>query len=127
MSVQAVHIVVPPPGYAPGQTRVPITLGFTYPLFVLPVILGAMRFYVRYSINSIGIDDWLLFGAILFSIAHSITGLWAVTKGLGRHDYDLTHEGHKPLVDLTPVCIFRSIFTSQYRATGLTLELIRTK
>lgn len=103
MSAQARRIVVPPPGYAPGQTRVPLTLGFTYPLSILPVILGALRFYVRYSIHYIGVDDWLLFVAILFTIVHSATGFWAITKGLGKHDYDLIHEGRNPPVDLTLV------------------------
>ena len=107
MPVQPTPTLVPPPGYAPGQTRAPIILGFIYPLFILPVILGLMRFYVRYSIHSIGIDDWLLFFAILSSIAHCVTGLWAVSKGLGRHDYDLIREGRNPL-DLVPVCTSRS-------------------
>ena len=95
---------IPPPGYAPGQTRVPLLLGFTYPFLFLKVILFALRFYARYSLHSIGKDDWLLLGAVLFSIVHSISGLWAETKGLGRHDYDLFNEGRNPSVELVPVC-----------------------
>lgn len=94
--------ISPPPGYAPGQTRVPLLLGFICPLLVLVVILGVMRFYVRYLLNSIGLDDKLLFGAIVFFIVHSIEGLWGVSKGLGRHDYDLFKQGHN-LKDLAPV------------------------
>ena len=95
--------IPPPPGYAPGQTRFPLLLGFICPLLVLVIVLGVMRFYVRYSLHSIGLDDKLLFSAIIFFIVHSITGLWGMIRGLGRHDYDLFKQGHNPYLDLAPV------------------------
>lgn len=120
--------ISPPPVYAPGQTRVPIILGFTYSLLALRVVLAAMRFYVRYyMLHSIGYDDWLLFGAVLFSFAHSISGLWAVSKGLGRHDYDLFMEGRNPYKDLIPVCyvhlhpILRQKSTAQHILSQLSI------
>ena len=114
MPAQAIS---PPPGYVVGQTRVPLVLGFTYPLIALVVILGALRFYVRYSGRSIGRDDWFLFGAILFSLVHSIVGIWAIPKGLGRHDYDLIREGRNPRADLKPVCTYIWIH-QRFIATG---------
>ena len=97
--------ISPPPGYAPGQTRSPVVLGFTSSLIPLALILVSMRFYVRHHIlHSVGLDDWLLLAALLMLITTGIMAVWAITKGLGRHDYDITMAGGNPVKDLEVVC-----------------------
>ena len=97
--------ISPPPGYAPGQTRVPLLRGFTYSLIILTVILVSMRFYVRHHIlHSVGLDDWFLLAAVLLLVAIGIMTIWATTKGLGRHEYDVIMDGGDPVKDLFVVC-----------------------
>ena len=98
--------ISPPPGYAPGQTRVPIILGFTYTFMVLTLILVSMRFYVRHHmLHSVGLDDWFLLGALLMLFAMGVMALWGTTKGLGRHQYDIIMDGGDPN-DLIMVCSY---------------------
>lgn len=97
--------IPPHSGDTHGQTRVPMVLGFSCTLLPLAVIMGAMRFYVRYyMLHSIGLDDWLFFSSVIAFVAHNIAGIWAVTKGLGVRDFDLHKEGLNPAEALTLVC-----------------------
>ena len=97
--------IPPPPGYVPGQTRVPLILGFTYSVTVLTLALASMRFYVRHHmLHSVGLDDWFLLGAILVLTTIAAMSTWAVTKGYGRHAYDLIMAGGNPEKDLFVVC-----------------------
>lgn len=97
--------IQPPPGYRPGQTRAPIVLGLTCTLIPFALVLASMRFYVRHRIkNSVGLDDWLLLAAVLILVTTGIMAIWAVTRGLGKHDYDLIMAGEDPHKALLVVC-----------------------
>lgn len=97
--------IPPPPGYAPGQTRVPVVLGFTCSLIPIALILVSMRFYVRHHmLHSVGLDDWFLLAALLMLVTTGVMAVWAITKALGRHDYDIIMAGGDPIKDLEVVC-----------------------
>ena len=106
--------IPPPPGYVPGQTRVPLILGFTCYITIFALTLASMRFYVRHHmLHSVGLDDWFLLGATLILITIAVMSIWATTKGFGRHVYDVIMAGGDPVKDLFVVCPFSLPFPSQ--------------
>ena len=93
----------PPPGYKHGQTRAPLIWEIAVPLNVVAIIMVCLRFYVRARlVKVVGKDDWLLLTAVLFLCGYVGSTLWGVTRGLGRHQYEVFQDFDPR--KLLPVC-----------------------
>ena len=93
----------PPPGYKHGQTRAPLIWEIAVPLNVAAVTMVCLRFYVRTRlVKVVGTDDWLLLTAVIFLCCYVGSTLWGVTRGLGRHQYEVFQD-YDPR-KLLPVC-----------------------
>ena len=77
----------------------------TIPLAAVAVVLASLRFYVRAClVRVVGKDDWLLLAAVIF-LCGAIGGeLWAVSLGIGRHQYDLVRDPTSDPRKILPVC-----------------------
>ena len=86
--------VVPPADYRPGQSRIPMVIGFTASYVPFAMMVFCLRVYVRRVIlKAWGLDDWFLLGATVSVLSLAILGSWATSVGLGTRLYDLVKGG----------------------------------
>ncbi|KAI0159941.1 hypothetical protein GGR52DRAFT_170200 [Hypoxylon sp. FL1284] len=83
-------ILVPNPDLRPIG---PATVGVTWALTAVCVIMVAARFYVRSKVkNAIGSDDWIMLSALVFRIGAQATCQKMYDWGLGNGEQTLTYK-----------------------------------
>jgi len=80
----------PPPGPAPGQSRVPALYAVSILTCLLAAIFVGTRFYVNIRFKlPLGRDFWTVVAAGIFCWVAGGIGIWGGTLGLGKHSGDI--------------------------------------
>ncbi|KAM7191677.1 hypothetical protein V8F33_008773 [Rhypophila sp. PSN 637] len=83
-------MVFPPPVNPDDPGRGPLVIGFTWTFTSMGIIACSLRMLVsKKRKGGLGVDDWLMFTAMLFQFVSQVLITISYRHGLGKHDHDL--------------------------------------
>ncbi|KAM0431770.1 hypothetical protein ACHAPT_005020 [Fusarium lateritium] len=63
-----------------------VTIVFT----ILSILIAGLRFYVRISLNSFAVEDWMMLAGLILNIAHNASVIVLAYSGIGSRDSVIT-------------------------------------
>ncbi|KAF1994090.1 hypothetical protein P154DRAFT_586904 [Amniculicola lignicola CBS 123094] len=86
----------PLPNFENPESRGPVVIGLTVFTMVFAVLFTGVRFYGKGVLRTaLGMDDWIMLGATVFSIPVSVMAIVSLKYGLGLHIWD--QKGPQPI------------------------------
>lgn len=88
--------------WANNTTRVPQIWVITFLMFAAATTFVAARIYVRRNIGikSVGVDDFMIFLALIATSTCGAIGLWGARLGFGKHVWDILNRPAESLYEL---------------------------
>ncbi|KAK4172410.1 hypothetical protein QBC36DRAFT_337969 [Triangularia setosa] len=120
-------MVFPPPRNPDDPGRGPMVIGITWTFTGMAIIACSLRMLVsRKRKSGLGVDDWLMFAAMLLQFVSQTLITISYSHGLGKHDLDLIWPDQ--LVEVLKwnwIATAPGMFTSILARISITILLLR--